>query len=210
MKEIDATYDPSASGGTGSRVPIEPGSYPAHVCGYSTREVNTKAGPATVVNLQYVVADEAKHQVQKMWDMEGWTYKTDVNGDRIPLKNGSGEQLTTGCSHMVDKRFYGNGVFLFQGGGSSSKNRFYFEFLKALGIATEEVEVDGKKVQKLMLVEEDDVVGLPCYVRIKREEWVDKKTNEKRGAWKANRVFPWIEGSRLSPEEVDPNADVPF
>jgi hypothetical protein len=145
-----------------------------------------------------------------MWDMEGWTYKTDVNGDRIPLKNGSGEQLTTGCSHMVDKRFYGNGVFLFQGGGSSSKNRFYFEFLKALGIATEEVEVDGKKVQKLMLVEEDDVVGLPCYVRIKREEWVDKKTNEKRGAWKANRVFPWTEGSRLSPEEVDPNADVPF
>ena len=210
MKEIDATYDPSSSGGTESRVPIEPGSYPAHVCGYSTREVNTKAGPATVVNLQYVVADEAKHQVQKMWDMEGWTYKTDVNGDRIPLKNGSREQLTTGCSHMVDKRFYGNGVFLFQGGGSSSKNRFYFEFLKALGIATEEVEVDGKKVQKLMLVEEEDVVGLPCYVRIKREEWVDKKTNEKRGAWKANRVFPWIEGSRLSPEEVDPNADVPF
>lgn len=210
MKEVDVIYDPSVAGGTGSRVPIEPGSYPAHVCGYNTREVNTKAGLATVVNLQYVVADEAKHQIQKRWDMEGWTYKTDVNGNRIPLTDDNGEQLTTGCNHMVGKRFYGNGVFLFQGGGTSSKNRYYFEFLKALDIKTEEVEVNGKKVRKLMLIEEDDVVGLPCYIRIKREEWVDKKTNEKRGAWKANRVFPWTDGSRLSPEEVDPNANVPF
>ena len=42
-KEIDAIYNP-----TEQWKPIEEGEYPAHVTSLSTREVNTKAGPAIV------------------------------------------------------------------------------------------------------------------------------------------------------------------
>ena len=139
-----------------------------------------------------------------------YEYLKDQSGQRIPLKNGDGEQQISSCNHLRDKTFYDNGFFIFTDTSSSSKNRRYFELLDNLGIDCKENTVEGIKGKQLVLIEEEDVVGLPCYVRIKREEWVDKKTNEKRGAWKANRVFPWSEGSRLSPEEVDPNADVPF
>ena len=55
MKEIDAVFDPASTW-----KPIEEGTYPAHIKSLNTKEVMTKkAGPAIVVNMTYVVADEA-------------------------------------------------------------------------------------------------------------------------------------------------------
>ena len=52
-KEIDAIYNPSEQWR-----PIEEGEYPAHITSLSTRDVNTKAGPVIVVNMEYKVAPE--------------------------------------------------------------------------------------------------------------------------------------------------------
>ena len=52
-KPIDAIFDPNSTW-----KPIEEGEYPAHIKSLTTKEVNTKAGEAIVVNMTYKVADE--------------------------------------------------------------------------------------------------------------------------------------------------------
>ena len=52
MKDVGATFDKSKS----SFLPIEAGTYPAHVSGVWEREIDTKVGKAIVINMSYVVA----------------------------------------------------------------------------------------------------------------------------------------------------------
>ena len=52
-KALDAIFDPSQQW-----VPIQEGTYPAHIASLSTKEVNTRAGEAIVVNMTYKVAPE--------------------------------------------------------------------------------------------------------------------------------------------------------
>ena len=49
-KTLDAVYNPKESN---AWRPVEEGEYPAHITTLDTREVNTKAGPAIVINMQY-------------------------------------------------------------------------------------------------------------------------------------------------------------
>ena len=88
MKDVGAEYDPSKN----TFNPIEPGTYPAHIIGFGEREVKTKAGDAIVINLTYQIAEEASGLIQMCWEMDGYKYKTDNNGDRIPITNGDGKQ----------------------------------------------------------------------------------------------------------------------
>jgi len=205
-KALDATFDPSQQW-----VPTEEGTYPAHVVSLSTKEVNTRAGEAIVVNMTYKVAPEVVDVKQKVWEMDGYNYKRDSSGERIPVFNGGGTQSEVSCTHLKDKTLYDNGFFVFTDTSSASKNSRYFQLLENLDIEC----ADDKGIKKLVLIEEDDVVGHPVMVTTRRQEYVTKETRdlpvdqqEKRATFKVNTVVKWEDGDVLSTEELDD--DVPF
>ena len=200
-----AVYDPSQQW-----VPTEEGTYPAHIVSLTTKEVATRAGEAIVVNMTYKVAPEVVDVHQRLWEMDGYNYKRDESGEKIPVMNGEG-QATTSCNHLKDKTLYDNGFFVFTETSSASKNTRYFQLLENLGIKCE----DDKGIKKLVLIEDEDVVGQPVYVTTKRQEYVTKETRdlpvdqqEKRATFKVNTLTKWEDGEVLTVEELDD--DVPF
>ena len=211
MKNIDAVYDPNSTW-----KPIEEGEYPAHIKSLNTKEVNTKAGEAIVVNMTYKVADEAADLEQLVYEMDGYKYKRDQDNNRMPVANGSGEQTTTDCGHLVGRDLWDNGWFIFTNSESGSKNSRYFQLLESLGITVEEQLLGDKKVKKLVLLEEDDVKGKPVIVELRRQEYVTSDTKhlppeqqEWRTSFKVYNIKPWASGQQLSVDEIEGD-DVPF
>ena len=209
-KTLDATYDPA-----NKWMPIEEGEYPAHITALNSKEITTRAGEAIVVNMEYKVAEEVSSTTQKVWKMEWYKYQVDTSGNKIPVTNGNGEQEVTKCDHLKDKIFQDNGYFIFTEGSSSSKNRRYFELLDNLGVDCGEVKADGKKVKKLVLLEDSDVIGKPVIITVKRHEFVTSETKhlphdqqERRSTFKVNNVSLWESGNTLDPAELE--SDVPF
>ena len=209
-KTLDATYDPS-----NKWMPIEEGESPAHITALNSKEITTRAGEAIVVNMEYKVADEVSSTTQKVWKMDGYKYQFDTDGNKIPVTNGNGEQEVASCDHLKDKIFLDNGYFIFTEGSSSSKNRRYFELLDNLGVDCGEVKADGKKVKKLVLIEDADVVGKPVVINVKRHEFVTSETKhlppdqqERRSTFKVAKVSPWKDGEKLEAAELE--SDVPF
>ena len=205
-KALDVTYDPS-----NKWTPIEEGTYPAHITSLSTREMNTRAGEAIIVNMTYKVNEAVSKVEQNLWEMDGYNYVKDSSGNRVPVMNGDGEQATSSCSHLKDRLFYDNGFFIFTDTSSASKNSRYFSLLENLGIKCE----DDKGIKKLVLLEEDDVIGKPVHVTVKRQEYVTKETKdlpfeqqEKRSTFKVADLELWENGPALSEEELQ--EDVPF
>jgi len=210
-KAIDAVYDPNSTW-----KPIEEGEYPAHIKTLTTKEVNTKAGEAIVVNMTYKIADEAADLEQLVYEMDGYKYKRDEDNNRIPVANGSGEQATTDCGHLVGRDLWDNGWFIFTNSESGSKNSRYFNLLENLGIEVEEQMLGDKKVKKLVLIEEEDVKGRPVIVDLERQEYITSDTKhlppeqqEKRTSFKVMGVKPWNDGEQLSSDELDGD-EVPF
>ena len=208
--KIDATFNPSETW-----TPIEEGTYPAHIASLSTKDVQTKAGEAIVVNMTYRIADEAADLTQPLYQTEGYKFVRDDGGNKIPLTNGKGEPKTTSCGHIVGRTFYDNGWFIFTQGSSSGKNRRYFELLDKLGIDCTEEEVDGKTHKKLVLLEESDVLGKPVQITIHRTSYITRDTQhlppeqqEKRTIFKVKTVDVWRSGVHLSDDEI--KGDVPF
>jgi len=209
-KTLDATFDPSDKW-----MPIEEGTYPAHIKSLSTKEMNTRAGEAIIVNMEYKVADEVSSSTQDVWKMDWYKYQKDTDGNRIPVTNGNGEQKVTSCAHLRDKVFYDNGYFIFTDTSSASKNRRYFELLDKLNVKCDEANVEGKKVKKLVLIEEDDVVGKPVLITVKKHEYVTSDTKhlphdqqERRSTFKVSNVNLWEDGTAIDPVELED--DVPF
>ena len=209
-KTLDATFDPSDKW-----MPIEEGTYPAHIKSLSTKEMNTRAGEAIIVNMEYKVADAVSLFTQDVWKMDGYKYQKDTDGNRIPVTNGNGEQKVTSCAHLRDKVFYDSGYFIFTDTSSASKNRRYFELLDKLNVKCDETSVEGKKVKKLVLIEEDDVVGKPVLITVKRHEYVTSDTKhlpqdqqERRSTFKVTNVNLWEDGTAIDPVELED--DVPF
>ena len=145
-KEINAVFDE-----TSRWKPTEEGQYPAHISGLSTKEMMTKAGEAIIVNMTYKIADEAADLQQLVYEMDGYKYKLDEQGNRLPIVDSDGEQVTTDCSHLVGETKYDSGWFIFTSSESSSKNGRYFRLLEQLGIKVEEQMLGDKKVKKLVL-----------------------------------------------------------
>jgi hypothetical protein len=205
-KALDAIFDPSQQW-----VPMQEGTYPAHIASLQTKEVNTRAGEAIVVNMTYKVAPEVENVTQLVYEMEGYEYKRDKSGDLIPVFNGGGSQKSTSCVHLKDKTLYDNGYFVFTDSSSASKNSRYFQLLENLGIKCE----DDKGIKKLVLIEEEDVVGKPVMVTTRKQEYVTKETRdlpldqqEKRATFKVNTLTLWEGGDTLSQDDID--NDVPF
>lgn len=211
-KTIDAIYNPANSN---AWKPVEEGEYPAHITSLDTREVNTKAGPAIVVNMQYKIAPEVGEYTQPLYEMDGYNYITDSNGDLVPKVGADGNQEHGTCEHLKDRTYRDNGTFVFLDSSSSGKNSRYFQLLENLNVELESDKVDGQEVKKLVLIEEDDVVGKAVIVRLKKETYVTSNTkhlppNEQdvRTTFKVSSVNTWNGGTDITADELD--ADVPF
>jgi|TARA_R100000084_G_scaffold83523_1_gene39065 hypothetical protein len=211
-KTIDAVYNPANSN---AWKPVEEGEYPAHITTLDTREVNTKAGPAIVVNMQYKIAPEVKECTQPLYEMDEYNYVTDSNGDLVPKIGADGNQEHGTCEHLKDRTYRDNGTFVFLDSSSSGKNSRYFQLLENLNVELESDKVDGQEVKKLVLIEEDDVVGKAVIVRLKKETYVTSNTkhlppNEQdvRTTFKVSSVNTWDGGKDITADELD--ADVPF
>ena len=192
-------------------VPVEEGTYPAHISSLDTKEVMTRAGEAIIVNMSYTIADEAADLTQPLYEMDGYKHRKDVNGNKIPLVDKDGNEMHTNCTHLPGRKYYDNGFFVFTTSESANKNSRYFKLLEGLGIELE--EDDGKK--KLVLVEEEDVLGLPVNIKLETHSYVTKDTRdlpvdqqERKFVLKAKEVTLWKGGERLSQDEMDD--DVPF
>tara|TARA_R110000796_G_scaffold90152_5_gene193869 strand:- start:6395 stop:7027 length:633 start_codon:yes stop_codon:yes gene_type:complete len=208
-KEIEAIYNPSDVW-----KPVEEGEYPAHVTTLSTREVNTKAGPAIVVNMEYKIAEEVSECKQSLYEMDGYNYVM-KNESKVPIIDIHGDHSESDCSHLKDRIFKDNGFFVFLNSSSANKNARYFGLLENLGIELKTDKVDGKDVKKLILIEEEDVIGTPVKVNVKRETYITAATKhlppneqEQRSTFKVAIVKTWQGGVKLSEDEMD--SDVPF
>jgi|TARA_R110002167_G_scaffold18119_2_gene68325 hypothetical protein len=199
MKDLDATYDPTKNPYT----PIEPGFYPAHAISFVSREVSTKVGDAIVINMTYEIAEEAGELTQLVYEMDGFEYKIDNNGDKIISKNSKGGSQLTKCKHLVGKKFRDSGTFVFTGAESSGRNRRYYDLLSSLGI---KLESDKEGNFSLALLEESDVIGKPVLAKLGSEQY--EKDGEKKTAWKVFSVMEWAEGQTLSKDEIED--DLPF
>jgi len=204
-KSIEATYDPS-----NQWTPIEEGTYPAHITSLSTKEMNTRAGEAIIVNMTYKVNEAVEKVEQSVWEMDGYNYKKDNKGDKIPVME-NGSQKVIPCTHLKDRDFYDNGFFIFTDTSSASKNSRYFQLLTNLGIKCE----DDNGIKKLVLIEEEDVIGTPVHITVKRQEYVTADTKhlpfdeqEKRTTFKVSEVKKWENGPTLTTDELED--DVPF
>jgi len=202
----EATFDPS-----NRWTPIEEGTYPAHITTLASKEMNTRAGEAIIVNMTYKVNEAVSSIKQSIWEMDGYNYKKDESGNRVPVFNGGGSQKSVSCTHLKDKLFYDNGFFIFTDTSAASKNSRYFQLLENLGVKCE----DDNGIKKLVLIEEEDVIGKAVYITVKRQEYITKETKhlspdqqEKRSTFKVSEVKIWNDGTDLSQDELED--DVPF
>jgi len=153
--------------------------------------------------MTYEIAEEAGDLTQIVFEMDGFEYKTDNNGDKIVLKNNKGATQSVNCKHLVGKKFRDNGTFVFTGDESSGRNRRYYELLNSLGINLESNK-DGNF--SLSLLEESDVIGRPVLAKLSSEKY--QKDGEERTAWKVFTVIEWNDGQVKSKDEIED--DLPF
>ena len=180
-------------------VPIVAGVYPAHVAGLEAKDLETKAGEQTVFNVTFLVADEvAETSVPKM--------VKNGNGELHQGKNEDGSPAEVSGAFMKGKRFSSTGIWLTPSPaeGQNWKNRKYKEFFEHLGV---QFPTDKDGNTQLAIVEEEDVIGHPCFIKISKEEYV--KDGEARFVWKVFDAFHWSDGVTLKPDEVAA-ADLPF
>ena len=192
----DTTYNEERDG----IVPIVSGIYPAHVAGLEVKELQTKAGEQSVFNVTFLVAEEAKNtKVPKLVKNGDGEYK--------PAKNDDGTPVQVSASFMKGKRFGSTGIWLTPNPpeGQAWKNRRYMEFFKHLGVLFPEDE-NGNIA--LAIVEEEDVIGKPCFIKINQEHYTNKD-GEQRYVWKVFDAYEWADGQLLSPDEVTGD-DLPF
>lgn len=191
----DTTYNEERDG----MIPIVGGVYPAHVSGLESKDLNTKAGEQKVFNISFKIADEAgKTVVPKMVKNGDGQFHQSMDKD--------GKPLTIPATFMVGKRFSSTGIWLTPSPetGQGWKNRRYKQFFENLGIS---FPTNKKGDTLLAEVEESDVIGHPCFVKLGQEFYT--KDGEERSIWKAVDAFVWSEGESLSEDEITED-DLPF
>ena len=121
MKTLENTTVSKSDGG---RLPIIPGTFPAHVSGLSTYEYNN----SIVFNLTYKIAPEAKQITVDKMVQEGT--------DLVPVTDAEGNHVPISAAYMSGKEFLGAGVWLTPSPaeGEGWKNRKYQQVCENLGI----------------------------------------------------------------------------
>jgi len=180
-----------------SAIPILPGNYPAHVSTLESKDVTTKFGDKKVFNIGFRIAE----QVVSM-KMVKHEY---VDNELVPIIE-NGKEVEIDGSFMKDKTFTSTGLWLTENPPVERawENKGYLKFFQSMGIVFPQAE-DGRT--QLAEVEEEDIIGLPVYVKLDKEEYTNKD-GEERTAWRVFSVKQWKDGQRLSSEEM--GDDVPF
>ena len=190
----NATFDPADN--EFNKIPE--GTYPAHVTSVNSTKFEDTG--KSVYNLTFTVADEVKNiTVPKL--------KTDGNGGYEEDGEQSGEFIKGKEFRLASKRSMWLNPSPEQGKGWQNKN--YVNWNKSLGVEFPETE-DGKI--QLVEIEESDIIGKPCLVKVANEPW---EYNGNSGiALKVFDVLEWKDGSTLSTEEValknNKEDDLPF
>ena len=196
MKELKnkTTFNEATDGYT----PVVPGTYPAHVKEMEVREFGDSG--RKLFKLTFVVADDVKNiTVNKM--------ERKVNGNGLtPVLDSDGKNVEVSANYLAGKTFFSKGIWLTPNPekGQGWRNRNYKEFFESLGIEWA-VTKEGDAI--LGEVEEDDVIGVPCLVKVVEEKY--EKDGEQKTALKVGRAMVWNEGSKLSREEIQAD-DIPF
>ena len=196
MKELKnkTTFNEATDGYT----PVVPGTYPAHVREMEVREFEDSG--RKLFKVTFVVADEVKQlTVNKM------ERKEDGNGLSAVL-DADGKNIEVSANYLAGKTFYSKGIWLTPSPeqGQGWRNRNYKEFFENLGI---EWSTNKKGDAILGEVEEDDVIGVPCLVKVVEEHY--EKDGEQRTALKVARTQVWSEGAKISKDEIQAS-DIPF
>ena len=190
----DTVFDEATDG----LISITPGTYPAHVQAFDSRAIETKMGSQKVFNVTFQVADEVKSlKVERV--------SSNSNGELEAIVDEKGNPVEISAEYLSGKRFNSTGIWLTPQPpkGEGWRNRRYKEFFSNLGVI---FPTDGNGKTMLAEVEESDVVGYPCLVKVDREEY--EKDGETRYEWKVFNVYPWKDGQKLNSDEL--GADVPF
>ena len=191
MKSLEGT---TLGKGDDKSLPIIPGTYPAHVKTVLVKEWNE----SFVYNMTFIVAPEVeKVSINKM---------TVEHGDLVKVTDSDGNPVKITASYLAGKEFRSSGVWLTPNPADNEKwkNRKYKQFFESVGIVFD-ADDDGNTL--LGQVEEEDILGMPCLVKIAREEY--KATDgTTRQAWKVFQVYPWQNGERLDADEL--SSEVPF
>tara|TARA_Y100000310_G_C20615514_1_gene780408 strand:+ start:596 stop:1186 length:591 start_codon:yes stop_codon:yes gene_type:complete len=196
MKKLKnkTTFNESTDGYT----PVVPGTYPANVKSMEIR--NFEDSGRKLFKIQFLVSDEVKSlTVNKMTREE----------DEIhfkPVLDGDGNNIKVSANYLAGKVFYSKGIWLTPNPkeGEGWRNRAYKEFMENLGVTW---ETNGNGDTILGEVEENDILGQPCMVRVVEEKY--EKDGVDKIALKVGRAMPWTEGKAISPEELKAE-DIPF
>tara|TARA_R100000656_G_C3908607_1_gene120351 strand:+ start:48 stop:638 length:591 start_codon:yes stop_codon:yes gene_type:complete len=191
----DTTYNEATDG----MIPIVAGVYPAHVSGLESKDLETKAGEQTVFNVTFLVSEEVTStKVPKM--------VKNGDGELHQAKDEDGTPTQISASFMKGKRFSSTGVWLTPNPpeGQGWKNRKYKEFFEHLGVV---FPTDENSNTALAIVEEEDIIGHPCFIKLGKEEYV--KDGETRYVWKVFDAYEWADGVMLTSDEVAID-DLPF
>jgi len=188
----NATYDPADSGFK----KIPEGSYPAHVTSVNATKFEDTG--KSVYNLTFTVAQEVENmKVPNLISDGNGGFK--VNGEI----DGS---FIKGKEFKFDRAMWLNPK---PEEGKGWQNKNYVEWSRNMGVEFPETE-DGKIT--LVEIEESDLLGKPCYVKVAEKAW---EYNGKSGvALKVILVEKWEDGKALTPEEVslknNKEDDLPF
>ena len=198
MKTLkNTTFDSAVDGGF---TPIPSGTYPAHV---SDVQINTFSDSGkSVYNVTFKAAEEVKNlQVPKLTSdgNGGYAQETGTNGDGLTI---SGDFIA-GKTFRLDK-----GMWLTPNPeqGKGWQNKVYVKYCQALGVEFPATE-DGKL--ELAEIEDNDILGSPCLVKVNEIAWENKKTGESGKSVKVIDIFEWKEGTKLSTDELSAD-DLPF
>lgn len=190
MKTLENT---TLGKGDEKSLPIIPGTYPAHVSKIDIKEWND----SVVYNMIFTVANEVeKVSIDK---------QTIENGELVKVVDADGNPQKISGSYLASKEFRSNGIWLTPKPGDEKwKNRKYKQWFESIGVV---FQVDDNNDTVLGQVEESDVIGLPCLIKIGQEEY-KAQDGSTRKAWKVFQVYPWQNGERKDASEFD--SDVPF
>tara|TARA_R100000742_G_C4221168_1_gene44924 strand:+ start:81 stop:677 length:597 start_codon:yes stop_codon:yes gene_type:complete len=198
MKKLDnTTFDETTDGGF---TPVPAGTYPAHVSEVTINSFDDSG--KSVYNLSFKVADEVSNlQVPKLVSDGNGGYNNDTDSDGNELKI-SGDFIA-GKTFRLDK-----GMWLTPNPeqGKGWQNKTYVKYCQALGVKFPETE-DGKL--QLAEIEDEDILGHPCLIKVQEVEWENKKTGDSGKSVKAVDLVSWQEGSKLSSDELSSD-DLPF
>jgi len=211
-RETIATYDPTKN------ALMQPGIYPAHICGVRINEVNTKLGHAYIYSLDYIIADKVENMEQFLYvkGNDGY-FVYDEEGKEVVQKDANGKPIKISCAFLKGRKLqYSQGIFCFTEERGSGANDRYSSLIEIAGVEPEIVEIQpGIKVKQLVKLEESDLLGKPALITVTYKPYVTRETRELPKEQQEVRYSPkvidvraWDSGEPIDIAELED--DLPF